>query len=197
MIMFAWMLASALVASPLKFELRLPERVASGESVQVRLVAKNVSDRSVVVTKLEPSGFDLGARIKYDVERAGKKVERDARGNLIAQWVVGPKITPGVFEVLKPGEEVTLLEEVFAHEFPRAPEDKRDWATLSRTPLKPGTYTAHVDYSFYRTFDPKREKGSIPYPGSQPSLSSDVDRCRPPRRPLRSHEVAGKGRTIG
>jgi hypothetical protein len=161
--MLALMAALVGLGTPLRFELQVPKRVASGEKVEVRLVARNVSDRPVVVTKLGPNGTDVGARFEYDVARDGAKVERDARGNLIAQWMLGSKISERAFRTLQPGESFTLMEETFANELPRRISLKSEWATMPRTPLKPGIYTARAKYAFYRTFDPKRRERSMPY----------------------------------
>lgn len=161
--MFALMAAAAFVAPPVRFELNLPGRVVPGEFVKVQLVAKNTSDHPVVLTKLGPDGFDLGVRVTYDVERAGKRVERDGQGNLIAQWIVGRDITESAFEILEPGEALVLVKETFAHEFPHTPNTKDDWAKLDRTPLRPGVYTVRARYSFHRTFDSKVRNRSIPW----------------------------------
>ncbi|MGV3616353.1 MAG: hypothetical protein ACO1SV_13550 [Fimbriimonas sp.] len=155
-------LAAALLTKPaLKFELDVPDSVRPGETVKVRFVAVNQSDRPVVLTKLEPNGDDLGVRYDYDILQEGKRVERDARGNLIAQWHISPVIGPHVFVTLKPGERYTLIEEAFTYSFPKRPSLKSDWETFPKTPLTPGTYTARVKYAFHRKFDPKAREGSF------------------------------------
>jgi hypothetical protein len=156
--MLALMAAMAGVATPVKFELQVPQQVVSGEKVQVRLVAKNTSDRPVVLTELGPIGSELGARLDYAIERGGAKIERDARGNLIAQWVTGRQICEKSFIVLQPGESSTLMEETFANQLPQRIRLKTEWQTMPRTPLPPGMYTARAKYSFYRTFNPKGER---------------------------------------
>jgi hypothetical protein len=152
-------LAAALLTPPaLSFELDVPSQVRPGETINVAFVAVNRSDRPVVLTKLEPSGNDLGVRYDYDIVREGKPVDRDARGNLIAQWMIGPTIGPQVFVTLQPGERHTLIKETFTYTFPRRPSLKTDWETLPKSPLAPGTYTARVKYAFHRTFDPKSQE---------------------------------------